>query len=129
MGNFLDKIQDPSEIRELNTEQMRLLAAELREEIISGVSKKGGHLSSNLGVIELTIALMARFNFDGEDQIVWDVGHQSYAYKLLSGRRDFFESLRDYQGYSGFSKRLKVNMISSTQDCDTSIWRHLGFES
>lgn len=127
MSDILDKIQDPSEIRGLTTEQMRLLSADLRDMIISGVSKKGGHLSSNLGVIELTVALMARFDFAGEDQIVWDVGHQSYAYKILTGRRDFFDSLRDYNGYSGFPKRSESKYdFFNTGHSSTSISAALG---
>ena len=127
MSDILDKIQDPSELHNLTTEQMRSLAAELRTMIISGVSKKGGHLSSNLGVIELTIALMARFDFAKDDQIVWDVGHQSYAYKILTGRRDFFDSLREYDGYSGFPKRSESKYdFFNTGHSSTSISAALG---
>jgi 1-deoxy-D-xylulose-5-phosphate synthase len=94
----------PSDIASFSNEEMCQLACDLRTEIISRVSQNGGHLSSNLGVVELTIALMARFNFD-EDQIVWDVGHQSYAYKLLTGRMEQFSTLRKKDGMSGFPRR------------------------
>src|SRR5450756_2632326 len=98
MSEILDAMKDPSEISGYTHKQMCDLADELRQEIITYVSQNGGHLSSNLGVIELTIALMATFNFTDEDQIVWDVGHQSYAYKLLTGRRDRFSTLRKLDG-------------------------------
>ena len=85
-------------------EELERLCAEIREEIISTVSKNGGHLASNLGVVELTIALHYVFDLP-RDKLVWDVGHQSYAHKLLTGRKDRFHTLRQYEGISGFPKR------------------------
>ena len=107
MSGILDRLKDPSEIKYLSQSEMTALAAELRGEIIDRVSQNGGHLASNLGVIELTIALFAKFNFRDEDQIVWDVGHQSYAYKILTGRRDRFHTLRKYGGIAGFPRRAE----------------------
>lgn len=104
MNKKLDDLKDPTEIAGYSNQEMCDLADDLRKEIISCVSQNGGHLSSNLGVVEMTIALFARFNFE-QDQIVWDVGHQSYAYKLLTGRKDQFSSLRKFEGISGFPRR------------------------
>jgi len=127
MSEIFDKIQSPSDVRNLNEKEMRTLAEELRTMIISGVSQKGGHLSSNLGVVELTIAMLARFNFADEDQVVWDVGHQSYTYKLLTGRKDFFSSLRQHNGYSGFPKRSESEYdFFNTGHSSTSISAALG---
>ncbi len=104
MEKLLDQIQTSHDIKELDQEELGKLCHELREEIISTVSKTGGHLASNLGVVELTAALHYVFDFP-RDKIVWDVGHQSYVHKLLTGRRDRFQTLRQYQGISGFPKR------------------------
>lgn len=101
---ILDTINQPEDLRKLNEEQLASLASELREEIISVVSKNGGHLAPSLGVVELTIALHYAFETP-KDKIVWDVGHQAYAHKLLTGRRDRFHTLRQYNGISGFPKR------------------------
>jgi 1-deoxy-D-xylulose-5-phosphate synthase len=104
MTKVLDRIKTPHDIKELDQEELGKLCLELREEIISTVSKTGGHLASNLGVVELTAALHYVFDFP-KDKLVWDVGHQSYVHKLLTGRRDRFHTLRQYQGISGFPKR------------------------
>lgn len=104
MQKILDQIQSSHDLKELDVEELGKLCHELREEIISTVSKTGGHLASNLGVVELTTALHYVFDFP-RDKIVWDVGHQSYVHKLLTGRRDRFQTLRQYQGISGFPKR------------------------
>jgi len=104
MEKLLDQIQTSHDIKELDKGELGKLCHELREEIISTVSKTGGHLASNLGVVELTAALHYVFDFP-RDKIVWDVGHQSYVHKLLTGRRDRFQTLRQYQGISGFPKR------------------------
>ena len=85
--NYLDKINEPSDIKKLSRDELKLLAKELRSFIIDSVSRTGGHLSSNLGVIELTIALHYVYDCPN-DQIVWDVGHQTYAHKILTGRRE-----------------------------------------
>jgi 1-deoxy-D-xylulose-5-phosphate synthase len=104
MTTILDQINAPSEVKRLGLEQLERLSSEIREEIISTVSKTGGHLASNLGVVELTLAL--HYVFDApRDKLIWDVGHQSYVHKLLTGRRDRFHTLRQYGGISGFPKR------------------------
>ena len=104
MERLLEGINNPDELRLLKPEQFPQLAEEIREEIITTVSKTGGHLASSLGVVELTIALHYIFNTP-QDKIVWDVGHQSYAHKILTGRREQFHTLRQYQGISGFPRR------------------------
>ena len=127
MSEKLDAMINPSEISGYTHKEMCELADELRKEIITSVSQNGGHLSSNLGVIELTIALMASFNFDDGDQIVWDVGHQSYAYKLLTGRRDRFSTLRKLDGISGFPRRSESPYdFFDTGHSSTSISAALG---
>lgn len=102
--SLLEKINKPADIANLNQEELTELCEELREEIISAVSHNGGHLAPNLGVIELTVALHRVFNLP-KDKIVWDVGHQSYAHKLLTGRRKEFHTLRKFGGLSGFTLR------------------------
>ena len=98
---LLEQIQSPSDLKRLNLKQLRQLAAELREEIIKVVSERGGHLASNLGVVELTIAM--HYVYDApEDKLILDVGHQSYAHKLLTGRYREFQQLRRRGGASGF---------------------------
>lgn len=91
-------------IKQMNTEQLNSLAADIRQFLIESVSKTGGHLASNLGVVEITLALHRVFNIDKDDHIVWDVGHQSYTHKILTGRADRFETLRKFGGLSGFPK-------------------------
>lgn len=100
---LIDSINLPSDVRKLDQAQLERLAGELREEIISVVSQTGGHLAPSLGVVELTLALMSVFDFD-HDKLVWDVGHQAYAWKLLTGRKDEFHTLRTKDGVSGFPK-------------------------
>ncbi len=101
---LLDSIDSPQELKKLSPELLPQLAQELREKIIATVSKTGGHLAPSLGTVELTIALHYVFDCP-KDKIVWDVGHQAYAHKLLTGRRDRFETLRQFGGLSGFPKR------------------------
>jgi len=101
---LLDNINSPTDLRRLERKQLPQLAAELRDFLIDSVSKTGGHLSSNLGTVELTIALHAVFNTP-EDRLVWDVGHQCYAHKVLTGRRAGMSRLRMHGGVSGFPKR------------------------
>jgi len=104
MENLLEQINSPEDLKKLSPDKLPQLAEELREFIIKTVSKTGGHLSSNLGTIELTIAL--HYIFDApKDKIIWDVGHQAYAHKILTGRREVFHTLRQYQGISGFLRR------------------------
>lgn len=100
---ILDTIKRPEDVAKLDAEQKKQLAVELREFIVDRVSKNGGHLASNLGMVDLTIALLSEFE-PPHDQIVWDVGHQAYAYKLLTGRKDKFDTLRQYGGIAGFPK-------------------------
>lgn len=104
MARILDRIYASYDMKNLELEQLEDLCKEVREKILSTVSKNGGHLASNLGVVELTVALHYVFDFP-QDKLVWDVGHQCYAHKLLTGRKDQFHTLRQYQGISGFPKR------------------------
>ena len=104
MSKILQHINSPDDLKTLNQEQLLLLAKELREFIINIVATKEGHLGASLGVIELTIALHYVFNTP-TDQLIWDVGHQAYGHKILTGRRDIFETNRQLNGISGFPKR------------------------
>ncbi len=104
MKNLLSKINNPTDLRKLPENQLPQLAQELREFIIDMVSRKEGHLGASLGVVELTIALHYVFNTP-EDLLVWDVGHQAYGHKILTGRRDIFHTNRELNGISGFPKR------------------------
>jgi 1-deoxy-D-xylulose-5-phosphate synthase len=101
---LLDSIQSPSDLRRLSPHQLPTVAHELREFLINSVAKTGGHLSSNLGTVELTVALHYVFNTP-HDRLVWDVGHQTYPHKILTGRRDQMHSLRQIGGVAGFPKR------------------------
>jgi len=101
---LIEKIHEPADLRLLAPQQLPQLAEEIREEIIKTVSKTGGHLASSLGVVELTIVLHYVFNTP-HDKIIWDVGHQSYAHKILTGRREYFKTLRQHGGMSGFPRR------------------------
>ena len=124
--NYLDKINEPSDIKKLSRDELKLLAKELRSFIIDSVSRTGGHLSSNLGVIELTIALHYVYDCPN-DQIVWDVGHQTYAHKILTGRRDEMHTLRQKDGISGFPRRSESTFDSfGTGHSSTSISAALG---
>ena len=107
---ILDQICGPNDIKKINPEDYDYLAQEIREFLIQKISVTGGHLGSNLGAVELTMALHLSLNLPG-DKIIWDVGHQSYTHKLLTGRRDGFQNLRKYGGMSGFPKRKE-------SDCD-----------
>ncbi len=104
MMKILDRIQASHDVKRLDIEELGTLCHEIREEILSTVSKNGGHLASNLGVVELTTVLHYIFDFP-MDKLIWDVGHQSYAHKLLTGRKNRFHTLRQYGGISGFPKR------------------------
>ncbi|GHV08009.1 hypothetical protein FACS189485_19000 [Spirochaetia bacterium] len=101
--SLLSHIRGPEDVKRLGLPELNRLAVELRETIVSTVSRNGGHLASNLGVVELTIALHRVFN-SPKDKIVWDVGHQCYAHKLLTGRFDAFSGLRRMGGLAGFPK-------------------------
>ncbi len=104
MPELLSNINSPQDLKLLKRQDLEQLASEIREELVATVSSNGGHLASNLGVVELTIALHRVFD-SPSDKIVWDVGHQAYTHKLLTGRRDRFASLRQYGGLSGFTSR------------------------
>ena len=123
---LLETINDPADLRRLERRDLHQLANELRAFLIESVSKTGGHLSSNLGTVELTIALHYAFNTP-DDRIVWDVGHQTYGHKILTGRRDAMPTLRQYGGLSGFPKRSESPYDTfGTAHSSTSISAALG---
>lgn len=101
---FLDGIQSPADLRNLQEGELRAVADELRQEVINAVSVTGGHLGAGLGVVELTVALHYVFDTP-RDKLIWDVGHQAYPHKVLTGRRDRIRTLRQGGGLSGFTKR------------------------
>ena len=107
---MLERIQKANDIKNLKKEELPQLAQEIREFLVDKVSRTGGHLASNLGVVELTMAMHLVFDLP-DDKIIWDVGHQSYTHKILTGRKEGFETLRQYGGMSGFPKRKE-------SDCD-----------
>src|SRR6202041_3058976 len=124
---LLDTVQSPADTRAFTAPQLRQLADELRAETIDAVSQTGGHLGAGLGVVELTVALHHVFDTPN-DILIWDVGHQAYPHKILTGRRDRIRTLRQGGGLSGFTKRSE-----SIYDCfgaahsSTSISAGLGF--
>ncbi len=123
---ILDKINGPSDVRKLTYGQLELLAAEIRKFLIEKTSRHGGHLASNLGVVELTIAMYRVFDFP-KDKLIWDVGHQSYTHKILSGRKGGFDELRQYGGISGFPKRRESEYDAfDTGHSSTSVSAGLG---
>ena len=123
---ILERIDNPNDIKKLSIKDKRILAQELREFLVDTVSKTGGHLASNLGVVELTIALLSCFNFD-EDKIIFDVGHQSYVYKALTGRKKELSKLRQYKGIRGFPYRKESKYdFFETGHSSTSISAGLG---
>ncbi|MBP9831243.1 MAG: 1-deoxy-D-xylulose-5-phosphate synthase, partial [Polaromonas sp.] len=123
---LLSSISSPADLRLLSRDQLQTLADELRAYLLTSVSKTGGHLSSNLGTVELTVALHYVFNTP-EDRLVWDVGHQTYPHKILTGRRDRMDSLRQLGGLSGFPQRTESEFDSfGTAHSSTSISAALG---
>ncbi len=110
MSKFLDQINEPNDIKKIDKISINELAKEIRSFLIQSISKTGGHLASNLGTVELTMAIHLSLNFP-EDKVVWDVGHQAYTHKILTGRKDNFPTLRQYGGMSGFPK-------TKESDCD-----------
>lgn len=104
MGNILEGIKCPNDIHKLDNKDLYKLSEEIREFLIDSVSKTGGHLASNLGVVELTLSIYKTYNLE-KDRVIWDVGHQSYVHKILTGRKDEFNTLRKYGGLCGFPKR------------------------
>ncbi|TFG81771.1 MAG: 1-deoxy-D-xylulose-5-phosphate synthase, partial [Erysipelotrichales bacterium] len=103
---MIEQLNGPADLKKMSVRQMNELAREIRGFLIDSVSKTGGHLSSNLGVVELTIALHAVFD-SPKDKIIFDVGHQSYVHKILTGRADRFATLRQWEGLCGFQKRTE----------------------
>ena len=101
---ILDRVNSPIDLKILTMEELQQLAAEIRQLIIEVVAKNGGHLAPNLGVVELTLALHRVFD-SPKDKLIFDVGHQAYIHKILTGRKDRFPTLRQYKGLSGFPKR------------------------
>jgi 1-deoxy-D-xylulose-5-phosphate synthase len=124
---LLDLVNTPDDLRRLKPEQLRQLADELRAEMIDAVSTSGGHLGSGLGVVELTVALHFVFNTP-QDKLVWDVGHQCYPHKIITGRRDRIRTLRQGGGLSGFTKRSESEYDPfGAAHSSTSISAALGF--
>ena len=124
---MLEKIQQPNDIKQIPADQLPALAEEIREFIIESLSKTGGHLASNLGVVELTIAMHRVFDLP-KDKLIWDVGHQSYTHKILTGRKDGFETLRREGGISGFPKRSESDCdVFDTGHSSTSISAGVGY--
>ena len=123
---ILERINGPDDIKTLNETELKALAEEIRRFLIEKISHTGGHLASNLGVVELTMALFLAFDLP-RDKVIWDVGHQSYTHKILSGRKDNFDGLRQYGGLSGFPKRKESPFDAfDTGHSSTSISAGLG---
>ncbi|MDF1581349.1 MAG: 1-deoxy-D-xylulose-5-phosphate synthase [Desulfuromonadales bacterium] len=126
MMEYLHTLTSPAQLKELKVPELKILAQEIRDEIITTVAINGGHLASSLGVVELTIALHRVFD-SPHDKIIWDVGHQAYAHKLLTGRRERFHTLRQLGGISGFPKRAEsVHDVFDVGHSSTSISAALG---
>ena len=124
---MLERIQKENDIKKLSAEELEELAKEIRTFLIEKISKTGGHLASNLGVVELTMAMHLAFDLPS-DKIIWDVGHQAYTHKLLTGRKDGFDDLRKYGGMSGFPKRKESDCDAfDTGHSSTSISAGLGY--
>ena len=124
---MLEMIRKENDIKNLDERQLKELAGEIRQFLIGKISQTGGHLASNLGVVELTMALHLTLNFP-KDKLIWDVGHQSYTHKLLTGRKEGFDDLRKYGGMSGFPKRKESDCDAfDTGHSSTSISAGLGY--
>jgi len=127
MANILDEIRKPNDIKKINAKDYGLLAAEIRSFLVKSVSKTGGHLASNLGVVELSMALHLSMDFP-KDKLIWDVGHQAYTHKILTGRKEAFSGLRSYGGISGFPKHKESDCDAfDTGHSSTSISAALGY--
>ncbi|HEX6972415.1 MAG TPA: 1-deoxy-D-xylulose-5-phosphate synthase [Limnochordia bacterium] len=127
MSRLLDQIRSPKDLRRLSVEQLRQLARELRAEIVSVVTQTGGHLGATLGAIEITLALHSVLDTP-KDKLIWDVGHQAYAHKILTGRREVFPTLRQFGGISGFPRRGESEYDAfGTAHAGTSISAALGY--
>lgn len=124
--DILNKIKSPIDVKKLSNKELYLVSNEIREFLVSSVSKTGGHLASNLGIVELTLSLFSEFDLN-KDKIIWDVGHQSYVHKILTGRKDKFSVLRTHNGMSGFPKRNESQYdFFDTGHSSTSISAALG---
>ena len=124
MKKLLNEINYPSDLRKLDLNQLPQVSKELREELIDVVSETGGHLGAGLGVIELTVALHYVFNTP-KDKLIWDVSHQSYPHKIITGRKNKMRSLRKGGGISGFTKDQRVNMTLLEQHTAPPQYRQL----
>ncbi|HAU56740.1 MAG TPA: 1-deoxy-D-xylulose-5-phosphate synthase, partial [Comamonadaceae bacterium] len=123
---LLQSVNDPADLRRLSRAELKVLSTELRAFVLDSVSKTGGHLSSNLGTVELTVALHHVFDTP-YDRLVWDVGHQTYPHKILTGRRDRMGTLRQFGGISGFPQRAESEYDTfGTAHSSTSISAALG---
>ena len=123
---ILDRIKKPNDVKALNIAECEMLAGEIREFLVDSLSVTGGHLASNLGVVELTIALHRVLDFP-QDKLIWDVGHQAYTHKILTGRKNQFDTLRKTGGLSGFPKRKESPCDAfDTGHSSTSISAGLG---
>ena len=126
MYKYLDKVNCTKDIKNMTNEELDMLAKDIRKFLVKSISKTGGHLASNLGVVELTLALHKVFE-SPKDKIIWDVGHQSYVHKILTGRKDSFDTLRQFKGLSGFPKEIESSHdIFDTGHSSTSISVGLG---
>ncbi len=126
MYEYLDKVNSPQDIKNMNTEEIDLLAKDIRKFLVKSISKTGGHLASNLGVVELTLALHKVFD-SPKDKIIWDVGHQAYVHKIITGRKGEFPTLRQLNGLSGFPKEEESEHdIFDTGHSSTSISAAVG---
>lgn len=127
MKTYLEQLDSPKEIQGMSYAKLETLAQELRTYMLEVISQNGGHLSSNLGVVELTLAIHKAFD-TSRDRLIWDVGHQAYVHKILTGRREAFQTLRQYEGLSGFPKREEsLHDAYDTGHSSTSIAAALGF--
>lgn len=126
MEKLIEKIKAPNDVKNLNLNELEKLSSQIRSFLIESISKTGGHLASNLGVVELTLSIFNQFDLE-KDKIVWDVGHQTYVHKILTGRLNQFDKLRMYEGMSGFPKRQKSKYDAfDTGHSSTSISAALG---
>ncbi|MBR4753608.1 MAG: 1-deoxy-D-xylulose-5-phosphate synthase, partial [Lachnospiraceae bacterium] len=123
---YLERIDSPEDLKRLSPKELKVLSSEIRDFLVNKISVTGGHLASNLGSVELTLALHIAFD-SPRDKIIWDVGHQSYTHKIITGRRDDFDTLRRFGGMSGFPKRNESDHDSfNTGHSSTSISAGLG---
>lgn len=126
MGRLLNQIKEPNDIKRISPKLYPVLAEEIRDFLLNNVSQTGGHLASNLGAVEITMALHICLRFP-EDKVVYDVGHQSYVHKILTGRKDEFSTLRQKDGLCGFPKRSESECdVFGTGHSSTSISAALG---